>query len=176
VGGGSGSYYALTNNQFQWQVASLNAIYGSALSAGYQDTNNLSISTNLSRVCDGVIGLRVLAYDVNGVLLTATNTLKNVQTAGVPQFRVAANDNYPTMDPTVTNGLATDEFVFTSNAVPAYVDIELSVLESQAWERLKAIPASSGAQATFLQNQGAAAIHVFRRRIPIHNVDPEVYK
>jgi hypothetical protein len=117
-----------------------------------------NVTNALVRVADGIMHLKVLAYDTNGVLLTSASQVKNT---------------------TITTNLlpyvpGATYYTFTSNAVPAYLDLELGVLESQSWERYRAIPVAAAAQ-SYLQRQ-ANAIHVFRRRIAIHNFDPEAYQ
>jgi hypothetical protein len=68
-------------------------------------------------------------------------------------------------------------YVFSSNAVPAYVELELGILESQALERYKSIPDVNNAPLNFLQNSNQTArVHLFRQRIPIRNVDPSAYR
>src|SRR5207247_1272106 len=65
---------------------------------------------------------------------------------------------------------------FVSNAVPAYVELELGVLENHTMERARAIgDAGSGPQRAYLSNH-VANVHVFRQRIPIRNVDYAAYK
>jgi hypothetical protein len=107
-----------------------------------------------NRVADGIIHLRVLAYNDKGILLSSNNAATNMW---------------------ITEGSSgMMEYTCTNNAVPAYLDLELGVLEARAFERYKAIPVVA-AQTNFLQRQ-AGAIHIFRRRIALHNVDPEAYR
>jgi hypothetical protein len=59
--------------------------------------------------------------------------------------------------------------------VPAYLEVELGVLDSQTYQRFKGLDASAPAsQVQFLSNR-VAQVHVFRQRIPIHNVDTTAY-
>jgi hypothetical protein len=59
--------------------------------------------------------------------------------------------------------------------MPAYVELELGILESQTYHSYKAIvSANPAAAAAFLSNH-VAQVHLFRQRVPIHNVDPSAY-
>lgn len=55
--------------------------------------------------------------------------------------------------------------LFLSNAIPSYVEIELGLLEPQAWDRLKAIGNDDVRRQYLLKNSGR--VHLFRKRIPI---------
>ena len=62
---------------------------------------------------------------------------------------------------------------FFSNAVPAYVELELGVIEPNIFERYKSL---SGVPAdTYLSNH-VANVHLFRQRVPIRNVDFAAYQ
>ncbi len=107
----------------------------------------------LHRVADGIIHLRVLAYSMNGYLISQST-----------------NGIVVTADPTVAGG-----YSFTANALPAYVDLEIGVLEHATWEKFLALPPV--AQPAYLARaQTAGREHVFRRHIAIHNVDPTAYQ
>jgi hypothetical protein len=119
-----------------------------------------------SRVADGVVHLRVRAFATNGFLIVPTNAY-----ALTPQgpFR-------PVQNCTVSGNAADPQQAacyFMSNAVPAYVDLELGILEPQVLKRSKSIIAPL-AQSNFLSGY-AAQVHLFRQRIPIRNVDTAAY-
>ena len=69
-------------------------------------------------------------------------------------------------------------YLFRSNAVPAFVELELGILEQQAWERYKSLPLLVQPPPTprsdFLQQQGGR-VHLFRQRVAIRNVDFTAY-
>jgi hypothetical protein len=125
----------------------------------------------VSRIVDGVVQFRVRTFDTNGVWIvenmgSARGT--NIFAAPVPQ------------DPAFT-GSAPGEigyYSFTSNAVPACVELELGILEQRTFERYKSIPLSAAAPPTprsdFLQQQGGR-VHLFRQRVAIRNVDFSAY-
>jgi type II secretory pathway pseudopilin PulG len=65
---------------------------------------------------------------------------------------------------TTTRMVVTDN-LFLSNAIPSYVEIELGLLEPQAWDRLKAIGNDDVRRQYLMKNSGR--VHLFRKRIPI---------
>jgi prepilin-type N-terminal cleavage/methylation domain-containing protein len=125
---------------------------------GFLTTAPLNIATNFNRIIDGVTYFRVLAYKTNGVLITNGNfnTVKTINVKG---------GFYPGYD---------YDYSFTSNATPAYVEVELGVLETQAYQKYLSFLASgaaTGAANTYLTTH-PGAIHIFRQRIPIRDLDP----
>jgi type II secretory pathway pseudopilin PulG len=113
-----------------------------------------------SRVADGVVHLRARAFDTNGVLIAS------------------ALGPYGSATNVWVRGNALDPWqaacYFMSNAVPAYVELELGILEPQIVKKSKSIP-DPLMQSNFLSGY-AAEEHVFRQRIPIRNVDTAAYQ
>jgi prepilin-type N-terminal cleavage/methylation domain-containing protein len=120
-----------------------------------------SATTNMSHLMDGVVELTVRDYDLNGVWLTngyanLTNlTVKNTWFSSPAWGQVG--------------------FAMFSNTLPASVQIEMGVIEDRALQRAESLSASPSAQASYLQQQ-AGAVHVFRQRVSIPNVDPSAYQ
>jgi Tfp pilus assembly protein PilV len=132
----------------------------------------------MSRVADGVVHFRLRAFGTNGYPITqgvfGTNSYAAV-------FRRDAFGNV--LGPLVRNTLARDPLVgvpdivnyaFWSNALPAYVELELGVLEPNVVDHFKAI-GNPTAQLNYLSNH-VAQVHVFRQRVPIRTVDYSVYQ
>ncbi len=113
--------------------------------------------SDYNRIVDGVVHLRLRAYDAKGNLIN-------------PGMAV-----FPKEMDFYTNRIAPDqaEVVATNNAVPAFVELELGLLEQQVFHRWKSL-ANDVARRNYLSNQ-AARVHVFRNRVPIRNVDLSVY-
>jgi type II secretory pathway pseudopilin PulG len=112
-------------------------------------------STNVSRLIDGVVHFKITPYNTLGQWLT--NDLANIK---------------------ATNQWADGGYFFLSNAVPASVEIELSVLEDRVWQRYKAIndtPAESQARYLYLSNN-VGRIHLFRQRVALRDLDPTAYQ
>jgi hypothetical protein len=125
-------------------------------------------SANFSRLVDGVVDFRIRALDTNGNSFFQNNHLLPVP-----------------VTPTVTASLnfkTDDQFsvAFTSNALPAFVDVELGVLEDRPlahYEALVIPPYNLGpgtAPWGYLTNR-AGAVHIFRQRITIRNVNPAAF-
>ena len=110
----------------------------------------------MSHLMDGVVDLTVRAFDPNGAWMTAGST----------------NAQNVTFLP-VTLGVG--GFFMYSNTLPASVEIEMGVLEDRTLQRAGSLSASSTAQASYLQRQ-AGAVHIFRQRVSIPNVDPSAYQ
>ncbi len=126
-----------------------------------------------NRIADGIVHLRVKALAPNGFpiihqdlypnafyctnrLLLRYSSVTNAYTSWYGGYREPVN------------------YYFVSNALPAYVELELGVLESQMLQQYKSIP-TPNAKLAFLSNH-VAQVHLFRQRIPIRNVDPSAYK
>jgi hypothetical protein len=101
------------------------------------------------RVMDGVVHLRVLAYDAAGHLVTndppSALVLTNAANPGVVAYEL------------------------WSNALPAYVDVELGILEPQTLAQFNVFAETSLTNAAnFLRNR-AGRVHLFRQRVPIRS-------
>ncbi|HEY3760950.1 MAG TPA: prepilin-type N-terminal cleavage/methylation domain-containing protein [Verrucomicrobiae bacterium] len=131
--------------------------------------------TNMSHLMDGVVGLTVRAYDTNGVWLTngyysLTNlTLRN--TWFTPQ--------YPA--PPLPGGQV--GYAFFSNALPASVEIEMATLEDRSMQRAESLGVPGGPQPYYNMtaewnylSSRAGAVHIFRQRVTIPQVDPSAYQ
>lgn len=130
--------------------------------------------TNLSRMVDGVVHLRVRAFATNGFVLTRYNGTNGFW---VPPAANKAAEFIPVPNTAVFASPLDSEQVacyFVSNAVPAFVELELGMLEPQVLQRYRAL-GSPEAQRSFLSNR-VAQVHLFRQRIPIRNVDFQVYQ
>ena len=102
--------------------------------------------TNAHHVMDGVINLQVRIYDSRGLAYTNTgpNSVSNLNLA-LP-----------------------DGFAFAGDYVPAYAELELGVLEPDAYRQYQAKAVNPVAAKQFLAER-AHNVHLFRQRIPIRN-------
>ncbi|HYV31290.1 MAG TPA: prepilin-type N-terminal cleavage/methylation domain-containing protein, partial [Candidatus Binatia bacterium] len=111
--------------------------------------NSTTANTNYHRVLDGVVSLTITPYDTNGLLYFNTNAA----------------------DLLINHGARV--YGFAKDALPAYVDIELAVLEPSPWEKFKVryeIDSANGPTPNRATNYLAKQIgstQVFRQRIPI---------
>ena len=110
--------------------------------------------SDFARVLDGVVDFRISAYDANGVLLKKSVI---VQGAGFAEF--ACTNEFD------SNG------VLTAQVIPAYIEVELAVLEPAVLERFNtraALDATPNKQAArdYLRKK-AGQVHIFRQRVSI---------
>jgi prepilin-type N-terminal cleavage/methylation domain-containing protein len=132
----------------------------------YSNFNNALGSgawTNMSHLMDGVVALTVRPYDVNGGLMTNDVTYSGGQ--------YVTNENVFYFLP----ALGQVGFVMFSNTLPASVEIEMGVLEDRTLQRAESLSGSYQAQSNYLAGS-AGAVHVFRQRVAIPNVDPAAYQ
>ena len=113
-----------------------------------------------SRLMDGVVDLRVRAYDNNGYWMT--NTLSGQNTT---------NNNVQFLLPSALGEVG---FKMFGNTLPASVEIQMGVLEDRVLQRAESIPVP-GTQSNYLAQQ-IGKVHVFRQRVSIPNVDPAAYQ
>jgi type II secretory pathway pseudopilin PulG len=116
-------------------------------------------NSSLSHILDGVVHLTLRAYDKNGYWL---NTF--YPTAYAPMFVPYSGQS----------AYGETAFYMYSNAVPAAVELELGVLEDQVLARASSLPFPSAVQSNYLAGQ-SGAVHVFRQRVTIPNVDRTAY-
>jgi type II secretory pathway pseudopilin PulG len=118
--------------------------------------------TNMSHLMDGVVDLRVRAYDPGGHWMTNVYEFYNGQDI--------ANRNVSFSAP----AWGEVGFYMFSNTLPASVEINLGVLEDRAIQRAESI-GDPTVRSNYLAQQ-AGKVHVFRQRVWIRNVDPSAYQ
>lgn len=127
---------------------------------------------------EGVVHLAWRTVSPNGfAMIYDGDTNQNAYYAGYQVLQLAYKQKkVPTLLISPRNVLLQQTFVpqvtdfrFTSNALPAYVELELGLLEPQAWEKVKAMP-----NPTVIKYLDAHAgqVHLFRKRIPIRTATP----
>ncbi len=116
-----------------------------------------------SHLLDGVVALTVRAYNPGGYWMTNRYQFNGSQ--WVTNQNIAfASPNYGEVG-----------FFMFSNTLPASVQIEMGVLEDRALQRAESLSGSLPAQGRYLAG-AAGAVHVFRQRVSIPNVDPSAYQ
>ncbi len=107
-----------------------------------------NVDARFHRILDGVVHLRLLAYSAAGQLITNEPPDILVQGDGVPPYEFF-------------------HYEFYNQSLPAFVDIELGVLERRTLEQFNAMYSANLTKANrFLANQ-AGKVHLFRQRVPI---------
>jgi len=116
-----------------------------------------------SHLLNGVVNFSVRAYDQNGYWINAVN-------AGYPAYTNFTQATNATIFP-ISGGEA--GLLMYSNVVPAAVELNLAVVEDRALARAQSFPVFAS-QVNYLSQQ-AGAVHVFRQRVIIPNVDRTAY-
>jgi Tfp pilus assembly protein PilV len=154
---------------------------------------------SFSRVVDGVVDFRIRTFDRNGLLIptqivryinrtgfgaaTVTNYTGNADLGPLIIFNqptfdwVDANPATEFINTNIQYYLAATgdyQYVFLSNAVPAYVEVELGIMEAPALAQLQALTNSPAAYTNFLTSH-AGQVHIFRQRVSIPAADPAAY-
>jgi type II secretory pathway pseudopilin PulG len=165
---------------------SVNANFLSACQLALQNAKNGLPVTNMNRIADGIVHLRLRAYATNGSLIVALTTTTPptngflISRYPFPTYTnvwntIVTNSVYSVFDPLQTAAY------FMKEAVPAQVELEMGVLEPQVLQRYRGIGSSgpriravADAQRNYLSNH-VANVHIFRQRVPIRNVDFRAY-
>jgi type II secretory pathway pseudopilin PulG len=132
--------------------------------------NDSYTGSGWSHLMDGVVELRVRAYDTNGVWMTngysfgQTCPLKNTLFFSTlpPQYGEVG-------------------FYMFSNALPASIQVELGTLEDHVLQHAESLSTNSPApppndQRTLYLQNSAGAVHLFRQRVWIRNLDISAYQ
>jgi type II secretory pathway pseudopilin PulG len=123
---------------------------------------------SFSKVIDGVVDFRVRCYDTNGTLLVGDNAPFLVGNDLMTNSNFTAITNSAVIAPGEV-----ESYAFSNNIVPAYVEVQVGVLEPSVLKRYNSIP-SPITRSNFLANH-AGNVQLFRQRITIRNVDPCAY-
>lgn len=124
---------------------------------------------SISKVLEGVVEFQVNCYDTDGNLIVGNNGF--VPPNG--NDLMLTNSYVVVSNSEVIAPGEVQSYAFSNNIVPAYIDVQLGVLEPAVLQRFNAIP-DPVAQSNFLANH-AGNVQLFRQRIAIRNVDPRAY-
>lgn len=133
-----------------------------------------TVPTNYySRIIDGVVDFQVRLFATNGAALTSTNS---------PNIFIYTTNYYATYYGASQTGpvgyIDYPQAYFSSNALPAYVELELGVLEDRTLAKYQALTnggVNPGSAAYNYLTSHAGQVHVFRQRIPIRNVNSSAF-
>jgi prepilin-type N-terminal cleavage/methylation domain-containing protein len=156
----NGNPYSLYRFSMTTNVSAANGplmLFNNFINSPYTTYTN---SPPWSHLLDGVITLRVRAYDPNGIWLTNGYAFQNMPTIKNTYFFAPV--------------LGEVGFLMYSNTLPASVEIEMATLEDRTLQRAESRPVGPLRDA-YLQGQ-AGKVHVFRQRVAIPNVDPAAYR
>jgi prepilin-type N-terminal cleavage/methylation domain-containing protein len=127
----------------------------------YSNYNNFNLRTQrMSRIIDGVVHFKVRAYDPRGIWITNNLAATNSIVRPIDQSNFVTNE--------------VEYYQFWNDTVPAFLELELGVLEARTLARARSIPDAT-ARRNYLQEQ-VGRVHIFRTRVPVRNVDPAAYQ
>lgn len=156
-------------------VGTLSRFTTTVPSFGFNPSNLWAIAahrqdpTNFVRIADGVIHFRVRPFDSDGQPMTwftqnrytnqylYTNISLAIDHAPLAVNLVLAEESLAKWETTST---------FMNNLTPVAVEIELGILEPQAYEQFKSFSAGSEGAVRFLRSR-AGQVHLFRQHVPI---------
>jgi prepilin-type N-terminal cleavage/methylation domain-containing protein len=125
------------------------------------------LSTNFHRIADGIIHLRLLAYDPAGQRLGFETT--NFHSA----YRILRQSLNQRQNPGTNNVVLRQDvanqtqMIFLTNALPAYLELELGVLEQATLIQYDSLRDGAANVALDFLKKKATKVHLFRQRIPI---------
>jgi Tfp pilus assembly protein PilV len=178
----------LTNRDYAFPTTNLFAHFITNLPPASAPGNALPPKTNFSEVAQGIVHFRVLPYDTQGNLMDFLGT--NVDsTYHMVRSGPLGNLKFPLSNILVANSdkNATNANVvlaqasqsdsqltlasFRSNALPAYLELELGVLEPDALRIYnQMMKDDQPAQAKAYLEKRIAKVQIFRKRIPLRTV------
>jgi len=140
--------------------------------------NNLPV-TNMSRIADGIVHLRVRPYTPRGEPLVpfagASNLVYQLPLGAVQPVENSFGSFATSADGTQLDALNS---YFVNDAIPAQVELEIGVLEPNVLSRYRGLGGDPNVdnpvQRSYLSDH-AANVHIFRQRVPIRNTDLSVY-
>jgi hypothetical protein len=167
---GVGTLYRLVTNRFTetLPIDNDNAISNLSEHVVFRTTpyNNFYFR----RVVDGVVSLKIAAYTTNGVLYWNNNPANYPLPTGFDGYTNVFDVNLH-----VQNQNQRPSFYgFRSNALPAYLDIELAILEPTALAKFRAREEIGPAQAAEYLARQIGRTHVFRQRVAIRPAATEI--
>jgi hypothetical protein len=129
-------------------------IYNDFLAASTPGSSLIS-----NRVCDGVIHFYLRAMDTNGWPIVLSR---------------------PPVTTIVTNNPNAPGEVWScayySNAVPAFIQMELGILEPRAFIRYNNLGDATARLNYLKRDDIASRVQIFRQRIPVRNMDPTAFQ
>ena len=167
-----GTLYRYSGTNARSGNVTVSANFVSAAQLAYQNSLRALPITNMNKIADGIVHLRARAYARNGFPILNTNSVvfSNI-------FALTPRGPYTNVHNTAVYRNAFDAeqaaCYFMSNALPAYLEVELGILEPQILRRYRSIETAL-AQRQYLTNH-AAQVHLFRQRIPVRNLDFTAY-
>lgn len=155
------------------------APYSNYLSSAF--VNERLDSTNYYHVADGVIHLSVIPYDHRGYRMGWDTLDTNIAPYKIWRQKADGAQIKERSDVTLTNhanvvlaqsfpnaeGEYSSNFAFRSNALPAYLDLQLGILEPETLSQYYTMVRDGNPNASKFLARQISKVHLFRERIPI---------
>ena len=156
--GGVGTLYRFTVST-NYRALNYTNLVNPFINAQLINPLNGQVSTNFNRVADGVLHLRLTAYDPDGRRMEAFSTnmyptyrILRLNAAGARQGLLStANSAFDADVILRQQSMQETQLSFTSNALPAYLELELGVLEPATLKQFQSLSPSPNAAAAFLK-------------------------
>jgi len=178
---GVGTLYRYSTNQIGAKPGT-NLLSGAFYASIPTQTNSPAYS-NYHRIADGVVHFRVAAYDPNGRRMDygmlTTNIFGKYHLAAL-NTQGGLRTNFSSLAPDVGTNVVLQQLIpgsfaetrfiaFLNNALPAYVDVELGVLEPETLKQYELLAQDdpTGPRAKNFLAKRINKVHLFRRRVPI---------
>ncbi len=132
----------------------------------YQTSYGTFTNTFFHRIADGIVHLKIIAYDADGNEMSLEPAYDVSTSTGFMQYPYIKN---------VTNSItgvveqdSAGNYILQTNVMPHSIDIELGVLDPEAIEHARALYTSGAANAAgnYLTN-AAGQVQIFRKHIVI---------
>lgn len=143
-------------------------------SAAFANTNLFNRFASARRVgdsqpvMDGIVHFRIVAYDADGYPLLYRQSGSDLFRGMSPNSTLDPRSWF--LDPGRDTSTAYHFRRFTHPRFPAYLELEIGVLEAPMVTRFNAIPTPVEARKFLARNAGK--VHLFRHRIPLRNAPP----
>jgi hypothetical protein len=125
-----------------------------------QGVNNQSFGTNWHAVADGVIHLKLRAYDQNGNEPGYETEFEDYSPQGREFYYPPSSSNIFYLSTAAVNQI-------NSNTLPNSVDLELAMLEPDAYAQAHALTVNQSAVSNFLATNAVTKVDVFHQRLAI---------
>ncbi len=140
-------------------------------------------SVNISnRICDGVIHFYLRSFATNGWPIFSDGSQSTAyfrSDGGLSLIWTNSVVGSALTDPDKTGIGYPDRMTgcyFYSNAVPAFLELELGILDQRTWDRYHAIGVPTAQRAYLQRPDISTRIQLFRQRVAVRNVDPVAYQ
>lgn len=186
---GMGSLYRYeTRTNYGVPTTNLFAEFAPKMPNAMTPANPPVSATNFNHIADGVVHFRVKAYDTQGHLMAFNTTNRDpayvifrCTETGARLLSSSTNANANNATAILQENSRGDwetKMSFRSNAAPAYLEIELGILEPDAVKTFELLysderkSGGQGARARQWLEKRINKVQIFRKRIPLRTVSP----